>query len=278
MFLLSKNDVSPPSRVWIGIIGMSVGIVAGVVLTRAYIAKHVKSSSLALRRTYTPGETPLPPNQEFGRSTKIFDTDQLQSCYHLMISSVTPRPIALVSSRHPDTNIDNVAPFSYFGVVAHKPPMLAIGFCRQSGQKKDTLVNIEQSKQFCVNIMSEWYLDAANHTCGEFASNVDEFTASGLTKAACQVVNAPRVQQAGVSYECELEYIHRLVSPKDNQPTTEIVLARVVRVHVDESLLIENYNPQKPRLETNKLRPLGRLGGNVYCTLGELIDIPRPKV
>ncbi|CAB9524369.1 Flavin_Reduct [Seminavis robusta] len=231
------------------------------------------------RPSYTPGQTPPPPTLFFGKHKKIYNPETLTSCYNLVISSVTPRPIALVSSHNPDTNVDNVAPFSYFGAVAHDPPMLAIGFCRKGGQQKDSLVNILRQKQCCVNIMSEWYLDAANHSCGMFAPDVDEFDMAGLTKVYdCQVVQTvPRVGQAAVSFECVLEHVHPVVS-NNNSPTTEIVLVKVVRIHVDESVLVPNNNDDKPAVDTTKLRPIGRLGGNIYTSLGDLVDIPRPKV
>ena len=262
-----------------GAVGMGIGIVAGGFLTR-YLADKKKDSSLS-RPPYTPGNkittTRQPPN--FGNRVHIFDPSELKSSYNLMISTVTPRPIALVSSRNKETGIDNLAPFSYFGAVGHDPPMLAIGFCRKGSDRvqKDSLVNVLGQKEFAVNIISNWYIDQANHSCGLFSPDVDEFEQSGLTKGKCQIVKAPRVQEAAVTYECVLEYVHPVVN-KDNQPTTEIVLARVVRIHVDESVLASTGDLSKPVVDTLKLQPLGRLGGNMYSTIGEVVDIPRPKV
>lgn len=142
---------------------------------------------------------------------------------------------------------------------------------------KDSITNILASKEFSVQIISEWYLDAANHSCGAFASDVDEYVESGMTKEKCEVVKAPRVREAGVSYECELVHVQAMKS-KDGKPSTEIVLAEVIRVHVDETLLVDNYDPLKPMVDTAKLKPLGRLGGNLYTSLGEIVDIPRPQV
>jgi flavin reductase (DIM6/NTAB) family NADH-FMN oxidoreductase RutF len=237
------------------------------------------ASSIGNRPPYIPGQQPTLPTPTFGQHVEIFNPSDLKSSYSLMISTVTPRPIALVSSRSAKSGIDNVAPFSYFGTFAHDPPMLAIGFCRDGADRlqKDSLQNILETKEFCVNLISEWYLDAANHSCGNFKAEVDEFTESGLTKSKCVVVKAPRVQEAAVSYECKLEYVHP-VKNDNGDPTTEIVLARVVRVHVDREVLVENFDPTKPAVDTSKLRPVGRLGGNVYCGLGQKVDIPRPRV
>jgi flavin reductase (DIM6/NTAB) family NADH-FMN oxidoreductase RutF len=275
-------------------VGIGIGMVAGAALSRYYSGnlqsatswwntaakKQSPKSSLASRPAYIPGQTPAPPCPAFGTKIHTFDPTKLTSAYNLMISTVTPRPIALVSTQNPSTGIDNLAPFSYFGCVGHDPPMLAIGFCRnRNGQLKDSIANILESKEFNVQIMSEWYLDAANHSCGGFASTVDEFVESGLTKSKCEVVlRAPRVAEAGVVYECQLVHVQPMTNPESGKPTTEIILAQVVRIHVDDTLLVDNFDPMKPVVDTTKLKPLGRLGGNMYTSLGEIVDIPRPQV
>jgi len=185
----------------------------------------------------------------------------------------------LVSSRHPITGIDNVAPFSYFGCVGHDPPMIVIGFCRsRNGAMKDSITNILASNEFSVQIISEWYLDAANHSCGAFAPNVDEYPESGMTKVSCEIIQSPRVKEAGISMECQVVHVHPMKNPQSGNPTTEIVLAQILKIHVDETLLVPNFDPLNPVVDTTKLQPLGRLGGNLYTTLGEIVDIPRPQV
>lgn len=254
-------------------IGLGVGFVAATWWNRRIPCL----GRLASRPSYKPGQTPLLPSENCGRKVHVFDPSKLTSSYNLMISTATPRPIALVSSRNPKTKVDNVAPFSYFGAVAHDPPMVAIGFCRNRGDQKDSIANILESKEFAVNIISEWYLDAANHSCGNFASDVDEFVESGMTKGKCEVISSPRVKEAAVSYECQLEHVHTIKNA-GGVVTTEIVLAKIVRFHIDDEVLAENYDPAKPNVNTLKLKPIGRLGGNIYTTLGDFADIPRPKV
>jgi flavin reductase (DIM6/NTAB) family NADH-FMN oxidoreductase RutF len=261
-----------------GALGASIGFVIGTILGRWMHGRTAAAKSLITSRPpYKPRQKATLPSPDFGQNVRVFDPSILKSCYNLMISTVVPRPIALVSSRNKESGIDNVAPFSYFGAVAHDPPMLAIGFCRKGGVQKDSLVNILSSKEFAVNLISEWYLDTANHSCGIFKPEVDEFMESGLTKAECVEVAAPRVKEAAVTYECRLEHVQE-VKNDDGTPTTEIVLARVVCIHVDKEVLVENFDPVKPAVDTSKLRPVGRLGGNIYCSIGETVDIPRPKV
>mmetsp|Transcript_2110 Transcript_2110/g.5226 ORF Transcript_2110/g.5226 Transcript_2110/m.5226 type:complete len:300 (+) Transcript_2110:3341-4240(+) len=292
----NKSSSSPELAVALGV---GIGLVAGSLLARFYYTsskrKDVASSAtnaivaaFQKNRAYKPGQTPTLPSPSFGSKVHVYDPSKLKSAYSLMISTVTPRPIALVSSRHGETKIDNVSPFSYFGAVAHDPPMLAIGFCRNRGQaRKDSITNlISNNGQFCVNIISEWYLDAANHSCGNWDSSVDEFETSGMTKVNdCEVVDAPRVKEAAVSYECELEYVHTVTTTDDGddsgdkkKETTDVVLAKVVRVHVMDDVLADDSDPARPSVNTMKMKPVGRLGGNIYCGIGDTVDIPRPKV
>jgi flavin reductase (DIM6/NTAB) family NADH-FMN oxidoreductase RutF len=136
-----------------------------------------------------------------------FQLNQMKSSsvYQLMISSIVPRPIALISSIN-SKGIKNCAPFSYFGLVSHDPPLVSIGICinSRSGTKKDTICNIEESKEFVINIISEWYVEAANHTCGNFPSDVDEIEVTGLTPIASIDVKPPRIAEAAIQMECKV--------------------------------------------------------------------------
>jgi flavin reductase (DIM6/NTAB) family NADH-FMN oxidoreductase RutF len=57
-----------------------------------------------------------------------FDMAQLapRDRYKLLVSTVVPRPIALVTSLN-ETGDVNAAPFSFFNVLGSDPPLLALG-------------------------------------------------------------------------------------------------------------------------------------------------------
>ena len=76
--------------------------------------------------------------------------------HKLMIGSIVPRPIALVSTTSKD-GINNLAPFSYFNGVCSKPPTIMFAPARRGwdGKEKDTLINIRDTKEFSINIVSE---------------------------------------------------------------------------------------------------------------------------
>jgi flavin reductase (DIM6/NTAB) family NADH-FMN oxidoreductase RutF len=56
--------------------------------------------------------------------------------------------------------------------------------------------------------------------------------------------------------------------------TATNVIGRVVNFHVNEAVLDDSGS----KVDIHKLRPVGRAGGNVYTTIGEGIDMPRPRV
>jgi len=225
--------------------------------------------------TWTPGiKQPMP----YTGTYEMFDPTVAPKpdCYAMVVSSFVPRPIALVSSLSTEGH-HNVAPFSYFNAVGHNPVNLTIG-CNRSpsrqGGKKDTLINIEETGEFVVNIMSDWWVEAANHTCGDYDRGVDEAALSGLTLLPAERVKAPRLAESAVHMECKLRQIVEVPAP-DGTPSIAIVIAEVVMFHVHEA--VAGRSPQgKLVVNTVPLRPISRLGGTQYATTGTIFDIGRP--
>ncbi|HWI51187.1 MAG TPA: flavin reductase family protein, partial [Symbiobacteriaceae bacterium] len=127
-----------------------------------------------------------------------------RDAYKLMIGSILPRPIAWVSTVSKE-GVFNLAPFSFFTVVAAEPMTICFSPMRHSnGGKKDTLINIEETGEFVVNIVSEPLAEAMNQTSAALAPEVDEFQVAGLTPVPSESVRVPRVGESLVAYECRL--------------------------------------------------------------------------
>ena len=74
--------------------------------------------------------------------------------YKLMIGTVVPRPIALVTTVDPHGRV-NAAPFSFFSCLSADPPILALGVENHPDMRfKDTGLNIRLTEVFTVNIVS----------------------------------------------------------------------------------------------------------------------------
>jgi flavin reductase (DIM6/NTAB) family NADH-FMN oxidoreductase RutF len=189
--------------------------------------------------SWKPGDPQPHPYQ--GSSFTTFNPQEIASSYFLGISGVVPRPIALTSTVS-SKGQRNVAPFSYFNIVAHNPPTLVIGICRKlDGSKKDTLVNIEETGEFVVNIISDWMVEAANHCCGDFPFEVDEMELSGLTPLPSEVVAPPRIGESAFHMECKHTHSQEIISDS-GAVTTTVVFGRVVRFHVIENLVEAGIN------------------------------------
>jgi len=194
----------------------------------------------------------------------ILDPDDLgpRDVYKLLIGSVVPRPIAWTSTVSREGR-RNLAPFSFFTVASRNPPTLCISIGpRTEGDRptKDTLDNIRQTEELVINVVSLPLSNAMHESSRVHPPEVDEFKAAGLTPAPCEVVAAPRVEEAFVSMECRLD---RVLSIGEDH----LVLACMVRFHVRDDLY------ENGRIDVAALQPLGRLAGN-YTKVETIFDLP----
>jgi len=213
------------------------------------------------------GDSPLGRS---GDSMEISPSDMdWQSIYKLMIGSIVPRPIGWVSSIDRD-GVPNLAPFSFFTAVCPNPPHVL--FCpnirRSDRQAKDTLNNIRATGEFVVNIVNKSLAQAMNISATEFPAGVNEFEQSGLTAAASVKVKPPRVAESPIQFECQLAH---MVSMGEGIGSGSVVIGRVVHLHVDDSVLLED-----DKIDVARLDPIGRLAGASYCRITDMFEMQRP--
>lgn len=187
-----------------------------------------------------------------------------QSAYKLLIGCVVPRPIAWVSSVSKD-GVANLGPFSFFMGVCGDPPTIAFSSGRRQGNHKDTVVNIEYTGDFVVNVVDDDLAQQMNLTSGEYPPEVDEFELAGLTPAPGVKVQAPRIVEAPISMECRSTQI----IPVGRGPHS-LVLGEIVYFHVRDDLI------QGGRIDMHGLRPVGRLAGNLYSHIHDIFEMKRP--
>jgi flavin reductase (DIM6/NTAB) family NADH-FMN oxidoreductase RutF len=201
----------------------------------------------------------------------IWDTHALggRERYQLLTSLVVPRPIAWVSTRSP-AGQRNLAPFSYFAAVAATPFLVSVSIGSRGAVEKDTLRNIRDTGAFCVNLATEPQLAQMNETAGEYGPDVDEFDAAGLQSAEAESVDAPYVADAPAVLECRLHKVVEL----EGSPNT-LVIGEVLRVRLDDRIPLA---PGTLCADTAALRPVGRLWGDLYATIGDMPALKRPSV
>ncbi len=198
-----------------------------------------------------------------------FNPDDLpqSAIYKLLTGTIIPRPIGWISTLSKD-GINNLAPFSFFNAVGEDPPHVMFSTVRTGNRNKDTLNNVLETGQFVVNLVTEDVVDKMNATSESVAPDVDEFTLAGLTPIPCEKVVAMRVMESKVNMECELVHHYSLENSSDGGAT--IIIGKVIMFHVDEEIMQENY-----RIDLEKYRPVARLAGSNYATLGKIFAIKR---
>jgi flavin reductase (DIM6/NTAB) family NADH-FMN oxidoreductase RutF len=187
--------------------------------------------------------------------------------YALLVSLVTPRPIAWVTSLSLDGHL-NAAPFSFFNALGANPPI--IGFCpgdRDDGQPKDTARNVRATHEFVVNLVDEAVAEAMNKTSASLPYGQNELETVGLTTAPCSVVKPPRIAEVPASLECT-EWGTLQIGEN------RLIIGLVKRVHVREELI----DRETLRIRHERFHVVGRMASpHWYCRTRDRFEMVRPK-
>ncbi len=189
------------------------------------------------------------------------DKIPIKDLHQFMLGSITPRPIALVSTRSKNGN-RNIAPFSYFNAISSNPPILAFSIAKNSdGTRKDTLVNILETKECVVNMVNEKIANQMALAGIYYPADVDEFLKCGFTELNSDEVAVPGVKEAPIQFECTL---NRVVYFNEESKEIAHVICDVKCFHIDEDIIDE-----RNRIEPAKLNLLGRLGRAYYLKVND---------
>lgn len=192
--------------------------------------------------------------------------------YKTLIGAITPRPVGFVSTISPD-GIRNLAPFSYFQVVNTDPPIFTLGLSQGQGIPKDSLRNILETRELTINIISEWFIEAANVTSTNAPFEVDEWKLSGLTPQPSIIVGPPHVAESAFSIEAKLLHHHDWISKTNKDKVTgTLLILEGIQFHIREDVL----NQDDSTIDIAKLKPIARLGGITYGKVTSGFEIPRP--
>ena len=179
---------------------------------------------------------------------------------------VAPRPIGWISSLDEAGNA-NLAPYSYFNIFCHKPPILIFG----SEGRKDTIRNIEQTREFVFNLATRDLAESVNQTSAPHPPDVDEFLLAGLSKAASDKVAPPRVAGVAAAMECRLVQVQQLTDLAGASIEAYLVIGQVVQVHINEACLVDGL------FDIKRARTIARCGyRGDYVGAGETFEMLRP--
>jgi flavin reductase (DIM6/NTAB) family NADH-FMN oxidoreductase RutF len=179
---------------------------------------------------------------------------------------VAPRPIGWITSMSAKGEI-NLAPYSFFNAVSDEPPIVLFS----SEGPKDSLVFVEETREFVCNLATFDLRNAVVETSGLFPRGVNEMKEAGLAPAPSRLVRPPRVAASPCALECKLLQVIN-VGDLDGKPShRHVVFGQVVGIHIDDRFIKDG------RLDTAAMAPIARCGYADYAVVDKVFAMARPK-
>lgn len=182
---------------------------------------------------------------------------------------VAPRAIAFVSSCS-ESGAGNLAPFSFFTAGGSNPPSLV--FCAvndRHGREKDTLINIETTSEYVINVATAAMAAGINQASFEYPPDVNEFDVSGFSSTPSARVKPPGVLESPIRIECRL---HTVLRHGAGASASNYIVGEILYVSVDPAVCTDGLP------DSRKLTQLARLGGDFYlaASADTIFEMPRP--
>ena len=185
--------------------------------------------------------------------------------YKLLTGSILPRPIAWLAPLNQETEQLNLAPFSFFNVVAKEEPLLSLSILREGGAQKDSAFHLAQQKEGVIHLVSREHVKAMNQTAARLPRAESELTLTELTTVPSTVVKTAGLAEALVRFEVQVR-THLPVTSQAGEVISDLFILEVVAFHFAEATL----DPARFYVDVPALDPVARLAGNEYTTLGEI--------
>lgn len=179
---------------------------------------------------------------------------------------VSPRPIGWIGSKGADGRL-NLAPYSFFNAISDSPKLVMFS----SSGRKDSVSNIEETREFTANFVSYDLRDAMNMTSVPAPRGESEFELAGLTPFTGRLVAAPFVAEAYAALECKVTEMFQPKALDGTLSNNFMVIGQVVAIHIREEAIRDG------RFDMAKVRPVGRLGYMDYCESGDVFEMFRPR-
>ena len=190
--------------------------------------------------------------------------------YKLLTSTITPRPIAWITSLS-KTGVVNAAPYSFFNAVGHEPPLIVLGLLKDpvSRELKHTAANIISSGEFVINLVCEADASQMNLSSIDAPADVSEIDLAAIETAPSVVVAPPRIASAPASFEC------RKVVAMDIGAQQTVVIGEVLYAHVADQFVLD---PERFYFDTLAMKLVGRThGSGWYVRNSDAFQLERPR-
>ena len=133
--------------------------------------------------------------------------------------------------------------------------------CIASAKKRDTLVNIRETRQFVLNLPGVDMADKVMPTAKFSSPEVDEFEVAGLDEKRSTIIKAPGIAGCYAWMECEL---HKEYEEEDYV----LIVGRVLIIEVADDVLRPDGS-----LDIQKAKPLMMMGSQKGMNFCSVCDI-----
>ena len=190
--------------------------------------------------------------------------------YKIVNSTITPRPIAWVTSQSA-AGVVNAAPYSFFNAVGIEPPLIVLGLLKnlQTRSIKDTARNIIETSEFVVNLVCEADAETMNLSSVDAPPDVSEIDYAGIPTVSSTLVAPPRIATSPVSFEC------RKLTALDIGTHQTVLIAEIVMAHIADVFISD---PEKLHFDTPAMKLVGRThGSGWYARTSDQFELVRPR-
>lgn len=177
--------------------------------------------------------------------------------YKILSNSITPRPIAWVSTMD-ENGVINLAPFSFFAPISSDPIVFSICIMPKSdGSPKDTLKNIIKTKKAAICMCDEKNLKSLNQTSAELEYGVSEAIKFQIELEVAESSYPPIIKGSPLAFMCNLYEILKI--GENSKP----ILLEASKCFIDDKIYRQDLN--------FTLKNVGRVG-KYYQLPSSLID------
>ncbi len=187
--------------------------------------------------------------------------------YKVLTGFVLPRPIAWVTTIGP-TGVVNAAPFSFFNVFCESPPLCMFAAnLGPDGLPKDTVVNIQRTGEFVVNLADEPLARAMHDSSGDFPPEIGEPGYLGLRLAPSTKIAVPRLADAPWAMEC------KTWKTIDVNGDRQLIMGEGIHFQIRDEL----WDDKTMRVNMERYHPVGRMFADRYCRTDDRMVFPAAK-
>ena len=182
---------------------------------------------------------------------------EIKDLHQFMVGAIAPRPIAFVSTI--DKNgVANIAPYSFFNAFSSNPPVLVFSSNRRvdGNTTKDTLHNVKENQEVVINVVNYAIVRQMALASISYPAEVSEFSKSGLTPLASDMVAPFRIKESPVQFECK---VSEIITLGEHGGAGHLIICQVLQIHIDEEVIDDNN-----RIDPHKIDLVGRLGRAHY--------------